>query len=614
MKKMLLFSAVCCCVFLLAFDVNGQWTQKANVGGSGRTDAVAFSIGTKGYIGTGYAGTVITNDFWEYDPSTNAWSQKANFGGTARHKATGFSIGSKGYIGTGATSTAVFLKDFWEYDPSSNAWTQKTNFGGTARQNAVGFSIGTKGYIGTGYEAYDLTSDFWEYDPSSNAWTQKTSFGGGDRVGAVGFSIGTKGYIGTGQSGNPGDNSTDFWEYNQSTNAWSPKTSFPGIARVYATGFSIDTKGYIGTGQDYTGGNFHSNSDFWEYNQTTNTWLQKAGVSGGARENAVGFSIGTKGYIGTGFIFPSRSTDFREYTPPPALTIGSLGGTFFCTETGFSVPYTSDWVTFNSGNLFSVQLSNASGSFASPISIGATYSTASSGTIIAGIPENLPGGTGYRMRIVSTNPAVTGTDNGTNLTMSGPFGWYGDIWTSGDQSISLHEQDSLGSIYVCENTSVYFKINGATTQSQYSLDGGTISGWGWNNYPGYVNFYMAPGTWAVFKVSLTAANGCSYNLFFAFEAMSCFQRYAYKVAPNPVGSELILYADADTKKQGTQKLSDQFIQQIIIQDKFGNQLRRQSYPLNTKKIVLNVNGLAPDVYVARVYNGKEWTSVKFMKQ
>ena len=41
------------------------------------------------------------NDFWEYDPTTNTWTQKANFGGTPRDGAVGFSIGSKGYIGTG---------------------------------------------------------------------------------------------------------------------------------------------------------------------------------------------------------------------------------------------------------------------------------------------------------------------------------------------------------------------------------------------------------------------------------------------------------------------------------------------------------------------------------
>ena len=40
-------------------------------------------------------------DFWEYDPAANTWTQKADFGGTARYGAVGFSIGSKGYIGTG---------------------------------------------------------------------------------------------------------------------------------------------------------------------------------------------------------------------------------------------------------------------------------------------------------------------------------------------------------------------------------------------------------------------------------------------------------------------------------------------------------------------------------
>jgi len=39
-----------------------------------------FSIGNKGYVGTGdgYGGYVTT--FWEYDPSIDVWTQKADFG------------------------------------------------------------------------------------------------------------------------------------------------------------------------------------------------------------------------------------------------------------------------------------------------------------------------------------------------------------------------------------------------------------------------------------------------------------------------------------------------------------------------------------------------------
>ncbi|HUM47371.1 MAG TPA: hypothetical protein PLD84_10605, partial [Chitinophagales bacterium] len=77
------------------------WTKKADLAGPARTDAVGFSIGTKGYIGTGLSGG-SKKDFWQFDPATNAWTQKADFGGTARLDAVGFAIGAKGYIGTGS--------------------------------------------------------------------------------------------------------------------------------------------------------------------------------------------------------------------------------------------------------------------------------------------------------------------------------------------------------------------------------------------------------------------------------------------------------------------------------------------------------------------------------
>ena len=138
------------------------------------------------------------------------WTQKANFGGT-RDMAVGFSIGTKGYIGTGRDASSSYLQDFWEWDQATNIWTQKSNFGGTARNGAVGFSIGTKGYIGIGYDGANQ-QDFWEWDQATNTWSSKATFGGTARFAAVGFSISNKGYIGTGDDGNP-DVTHDLWEY-----------------------------------------------------------------------------------------------------------------------------------------------------------------------------------------------------------------------------------------------------------------------------------------------------------------------------------------------------------------------------------------------------------------
>jgi N-acetylneuraminic acid mutarotase len=95
----------------------------------------------------------------------NTWLQKTNFGGAGRESAVGFSIGSKGYIGTGRDTNGIFLNDFWEYDPVTDSWTQKADMGGSLRQCAVGFSIGAKGYIGTGYTITGYLNDFWNMIP-----------------------------------------------------------------------------------------------------------------------------------------------------------------------------------------------------------------------------------------------------------------------------------------------------------------------------------------------------------------------------------------------------------------------------------------------------------------
>ena len=289
--------------------VAGSWTKKADIGVNGRVLAVGFSIGTKGYIGTGDDGNDYSRDFWEYDPLLNSWTQKADFGGVRRNSAVGFSIGAKGYIGTGYD--LFLLKDFWEYDPATNIWIQKADFGGTARRNAVGFSIGSKGYIGAGDDiSSGYTKDFWEFDPLLNSWTQKADFAGTARTNAVGFSIGAKGYIGTGLDA-IAPYKKDFWEFTPAgggLGTWLQKADFGGTARINAVGFSIGSFGYIGTGD-----NSLETNDFWKYSPAGNVWNKLLDFSGGLNTQAVGFSIGTNGYVGTGTIGFYYKRDFWEY-------------------------------------------------------------------------------------------------------------------------------------------------------------------------------------------------------------------------------------------------------------------------------------------------------------
>src|SRR4051794_38951735 len=88
------------------FAQPGTWKQLAPLpaGQIGTTGAVAFTIGNKGYVGTGgVAYDSTTRSLWEFDGTGKTWSQKADYPGACRAGLAGFSMGDKGYMGTGFT-------------------------------------------------------------------------------------------------------------------------------------------------------------------------------------------------------------------------------------------------------------------------------------------------------------------------------------------------------------------------------------------------------------------------------------------------------------------------------------------------------------------------------
>jgi gliding motility-associated-like protein len=308
----------------------GTWVQRANFGGGDRAAAAGFSIGTKGYIGTGMnTSTVKKKDFWEWDRTTNVWTQKADFGGIERGFAIGFSIGMKGYIGTGFDKNWNYCKDFWEWDQATNTWTKKANFSGAPRGLAIAFSIADKGYIGSGWNGSVNFDDFWEWDQATNTWTQKANIPGPKRDNPVAFSIANKGYVGTGNDEIPPYKFfEDFWEWDQATNIWSQKANFPGGKRTNAFGYSIGNYGYVGMGND---SNFINKiNDLWRFFPFTNTWKQMASFPGGTRGLPIGFSIGCQGFFGTGWdTLQAPHDDYWEYYPD-TITAAVAGAQSIC--------------------------------------------------------------------------------------------------------------------------------------------------------------------------------------------------------------------------------------------------------------------------------------------
>ena len=114
-------------------------------------------------------------------------------------------------------------------------------------------------------------------------------------------------------------------------------------------------------------------------------------------------------------------TEIYFYDEERTLQIAPPIAANLCPGAQVSVAYDATGV-YNSGgflqqaNVFRAQLSDANGSFANPVNIGQVTSTAS-GTITATIPANTPIGAGYRLRVVSTNPAFVGEDNGFDISI-----------------------------------------------------------------------------------------------------------------------------------------------------------------------------------------------------
>ena len=294
-------------IFILShFQVHADsWTQMTSFPGIGRGHPFSFSIGNKGYMGAGDAGT---DDFWEFDPALNTWTQKADYGGGSIYGAAGFSIGNKGYAATGGGGIQL-----WEYDTAINTWQQKADFPGAGRYYAAAFSIGTKGYVGGGLAGL-ARDDFWEWDQLTDTWTQKSNLLFAISY-SVGFSINDKGYFSTGR--NNTTSLTITWEYDTLTNSWTQKADFPGIERMDAAAFVVCGKGYVGLG-----GELPYYNDFWQFDPVQNQWIQKTSFPGTVRDDAVFFAIGNKGYMGMGqYNNVVNYNDFWEYTPDSACSM-----------------------------------------------------------------------------------------------------------------------------------------------------------------------------------------------------------------------------------------------------------------------------------------------------
>ncbi|AEI51888.1 GEVED domain-containing protein [Runella slithyformis] len=87
-------------------------------------------------------------------------------------------------------------------------------------------------------------------------------------------------------------------------------------------------------------------------------------------------------------------------------TFTDLGGAAqVCLGQALTIPFTA-LGTFTGSNVFTAELSNSTGSFASPLPIGTVAGTVAT-PIAATVPANISPGNGYKIRVTSNSPATT---------------------------------------------------------------------------------------------------------------------------------------------------------------------------------------------------------------
>ena len=299
--------------------------------------------------------------------------------------------------------------------------------------------------------------------------------------------------------------------------------------------------------------------------------------------------------------------------------------------------------TYNAGNVFTAELSDGAGSFATPLAVGSLSSSVSGSQVITAI---IPGGSapanGYRIRVVASDPITVGTDNGSDLVIhplpsvtqtpfvtvcsnanpinlvggspaGGTYSGAGVVGMNFDPSIAVSGTTDITYTYTDNNgcqgaasepilvhQAPIVTFDGIPDQCEnnpdYSLvatpSGGSFTG------PGVVGNVFSPssvgvGTYTLFY-DYTDGNGCSEQGTQVVNVDACasvaVEKLAYSIYPNPAEGFFSVISDFEFESITLREVSGRLIQQLAVNEQ------------------VNVSTLSAGVYLVElVYAGQRHT-------
>lgn len=205
-----------------------------------------------------------------------------------------------------------------------------------------------------------------------------------------------------------------------------------------------------------------------------------------------------------------------------------------------------------------------------------------------------------RIRVLTVNKAVT-------LSIGSINGYYTTGNTTSQHPLQV---DYNGDNPVDPGYSYVTITSPEITTQTWTLQSGNPTSWQFNTQTNKLEMLLPIDGWALFRLnSPTTCGNAQFE--FLFIAGGSY----YMMSPNPASSNITISVDDDKlSKQKIAKSTDQDIREVIISDKTGTIKQKNVYGQNTRQVNLNVSTLKPDLYFVRIFNGKTWATLRFIKQ
>lgn len=164
-------------------------------------------------------------------------------------------------------------------------------------------------------------------------------------------------------------------------------------------------------------------------------------------------------------------------------------------------------------------------------------------------------------------------------------------------------------------TNYLYLYNSGVSSGTWSLNAGSVASWSSSN-GNNLQFYPngGPGDYAQFRLTVNTSCGTAYYDVNFYPVQYNYSGY-YRIAPNPVTTDLTVMVDEKMlPKSKISKSAEQEIRELLVIDHMGRIRHKQMAGKGTKLVRVNTSSLTAGYYVLRIFDGKTWQNLPFMKQ